>query len=272
MGNSISIAASVACAGCLLFVGCQQTGANPHEAPEPPPSILGSPDQTRWEYLAAKYDTDGSGSITTTEYDRSEERFAGFDRDGNGVLEPGDFETREGRMQIDSPERRRRISSMILARYFQADEDAEKLTRDETIASFAVFDADGDGRLTREEFETEATARGATPNNRMDRFTILVETVSEEGAEHFDLAQLTACFDSLDEDGRGFLEGPRRRSRGDRSSGGGEPEVDDAPNAAGKLAPDFELERLHAKPGERPVLLSSFAGKKPVALIFGSYT
>ena len=37
----------------------------------------------------------------------------------------------------------------------------------------------------------------------------------------------------------------------------------------GDVAPDFELCDLH---GENPVRLSSFRGRKPVALIFGSFT
>src|SRR5271170_5670283 len=39
--------------------------------------------------------------------------------------------------------------------------------------------------------------------------------------------------------------------------------------AIGSNAPDFRLPRLE---GGEPVQLSSFHGKKPVALIFGSYT
>ena len=37
----------------------------------------------------------------------------------------------------------------------------------------------------------------------------------------------------------------------------------------GDEAPDFELKRLH---GEGAVKLSDFKGKKPVFVIFGSYT
>lgn len=37
----------------------------------------------------------------------------------------------------------------------------------------------------------------------------------------------------------------------------------------GDTPPDFELKRLHS---EETVRLSSFKGKRPVALIFGSYT
>ena len=38
---------------------------------------------------------------------------------------------------------------------------------------------------------------------------------------------------------------------------------------AGDVAPDFELKTLD---GKQTVKLSSFRGKRPVALIFGSYT
>ena len=38
---------------------------------------------------------------------------------------------------------------------------------------------------------------------------------------------------------------------------------------AGDMAPDFELHDLH---GEDAVRLSSFRGRKPVALVFGSFT
>ena len=37
----------------------------------------------------------------------------------------------------------------------------------------------------------------------------------------------------------------------------------------GDLAPDFELRDVN---GENPVRLSDYRGKKPVALIFGSFT
>ena len=37
----------------------------------------------------------------------------------------------------------------------------------------------------------------------------------------------------------------------------------------GDTAPDFELSDIN---GENPVRLSSFQGRKPVALVFGSFT
>ena len=38
---------------------------------------------------------------------------------------------------------------------------------------------------------------------------------------------------------------------------------------AGDPAPDFELRDVH---GENPVRLSDFRGRRPVALVFGSFT
>lgn len=46
---------------------------------------------------------------------------------------------------------------------------------------------------------------------------------------------------------------------------------DNAPKA-GSDAPDLTLFRLADKEKKEPVKLSSFEGKKPVVLVFGSYT
>lgn len=52
---------------------------------------------------------------------------------------------------------------------------------------------------------------------------------------------------------------------------GGKRPPDNAPKV-GSDAPDFTLYRLDDKKQEKPVKLSDFEGKKPVVLIFGSYT
>jgi hypothetical protein len=88
----------------------------------------------------------------------------------------------------------------------------------------------------------------------------------------------------LDTDGDGVLTQKDLASRGRRRP---VPKTL-APPRVGERAPDFELEVLPPKPkegdGERPaeerqplkkpelVKLSAFKGKRPVALIFGSYT
>jgi len=82
-------------------------------------------------------------------------------------------------------------------------------------------------------------------------------------------------FARLDSDGDGVITKSdlsrgdgRRRGRGrgrDRRSRGASP----AAPKQGAAAPDFTLKTLD---GKKKVRLSSFKGKKPVALIFGSYT
>ena len=114
-------------------------------------SIVDTEEQTQWQYLAAKYDSDGDARITPAEYDRSEKNFKGFDRNQDGVIDAADFEGGGGGMRMDPAMMRRMISPMILARYFQADDDESSLTRNELEPAFRTYDANGDGRITREE-------------------------------------------------------------------------------------------------------------------------
>ena len=104
------------------------------------------------------------------------------------------------------------------------------------------YDTDGDGKISREEY------------TRTD--------------EH---------FVRLDRDKNGVIEAAdmKLRTRMRRR-----PEAGPEAPAEGELAPDFELDVLgkqskkdakKSKPAKR-VRLSKFKGKRPVALIFGSYT
>ncbi len=46
-----------------------------------------------WKFLSEKYDKDGDGKLTTKEYDRSKEKFKGFDKNDDGVLTAEDWKT-----------------------------------------------------------------------------------------------------------------------------------------------------------------------------------
>ncbi|MCH7728461.1 MAG: hypothetical protein IH991_18575 [Planctomycetes bacterium] len=89
--------------------------------------------------------------------------------------------------------------------------------------------------------------------------------------------QLLQRFNRIDTNGDGVIDQAElkklaERFRGGRPSGGrpsgGRPSFGGGAEA-GKAAPDFTLKSVD---GKQTVKLSSFAGKKPVALIFGSYT
>lgn len=72
------------------------------------------------------------------------------------------------------------------------------------------------------------------------------------------------AFASLDANSDGVLNEDDWGSRGRSRGGSG-----DAP-AVGDVAPDFTLSQI--RDAEKTVTLSDFAGKKPVALLFGSCT
>lgn len=108
------------------------------------------------------------------------------------------------------------------------------------------YDTDGDDKITPEEY-----TRGTEAFTRLDRDKngVIEEADMSKGGR-----------------GRG-RRGPRSRGQGQR------PE----PPQEGERAPDFKLELLgtakkDAKEKQELVQLSKFKGKKPVALIFGSYT
>lgn len=97
-------------------------------------------------------------------------------------------------------------------------------------------DADGDGRITLEEY-----GRGE------ERFL------------------------RLDLDGDGVITKADADKVGTTGPNLPKPKKDTAPKE-GDLAPDFSLPLLGAKKAGTEIKLSTFRGKQPVALVFGSYT
>ncbi len=101
------------------------------------------------------------------------------------------------------------------------------------------YDRNQDGQLTADEYD-----RGQAAFSQLDR--------NRDGV-------VTAADWSVDSQQAKAANRKRRQTPSDTA----------AP-AVGQLAPDFELPLV--KDSDRRVRLSSFAGQKPVALIFGSYT
>lgn len=266
--------------GCVvaLTAACQAT------APDVlAPEGVGS----TWEYLALKYDRNADGAIEPGEYAREGVDFARLDADQDGRLSSADFPderwARDLGIRDMPPELRVQYGARYAARavvlaYFQPDPHATELTREALEEGFARLDHDGSGALDASEF---ANATDDLPwGGPGEAWELLLAAMdAPEGAQapapedepvelaspdgliaHEELSQYHASM----ADKAGILRGspgvaPRSVELGRASDG---PPV-------GTLAPDFAL----APPsgGER-ARLSALRGKKPVALIFGSYT
>ncbi len=265
----LSLAAAgfaVALAGCRAEPNAVEAEVEPVEvaATVSPPMDAGDEHDSIWSYLVARYDADGDGSVTPAEYGRAS--FDRLDKNGDGAIQAADF---EAGARDNSEAMRRQRSQQLLAWYFQTDDDANKLPRTELEAAARTYDTSGDGKIDAEEFGCAAEERrelGKRPTRRatreLDAFATLLDQTDEDADGLLATAELVGFFDAMDDgDGVWNLGRGQRSSRGS----GGPP----SGPAAGTVAPDFTLS---SPEGGAAVTLSSFAGEKPVGLIFGSYT
>jgi Ca2+-binding EF-hand superfamily protein len=220
-------------------------------------------------HLLSRYDRDGDGVVVVAEYRRGPEAFARLDRDGDGRLTVGDFAAEGRRLRAMAPKEIRRLRAVhLIAWYFQDDAEPDQVTADELERSFTAFDRDRDGRIGRSEFERNAKERAARGRRPAGEHLGLLEVETTDPWERTLLG--------VDENDDGFLTlGELRAFHADNADNGGAWAFEDAglPAAtvslAGREAPDFTLAR---QDGSGTATLSSFAGDRPVALIFGSWT
>lgn len=230
-------------------------------------------------YLLDRYDADGDGAVTSAEYDRGEEPFARLDRNDDGVITADDWERRSHEGRPSRAERMRAMRGrMVVARYFQA-EKPEEASLEEVRSSAAGYDTNDDGRVDAEEFTCAYEQREVQLPGRMGRMSRMMDDApwaaltaaadeDEDGA--LSLTELERFFTASDDDGDGVwtFRPASTREEEERTAEAERSERPEAPSE-GEVAPDFTL----APPeGGEPVTLSSFAGEKPVALVFGSYT
>ncbi|MDJ0974348.1 MAG: EF-hand domain-containing protein [Planctomycetota bacterium] len=214
-----------------------------------------------WAFHADKYDADEDGRITPEEYGRGEVGFKRLDADQDGVLTKADF---EGPMGMD-----RFISRMAVARLFQGDAEPE-LTLAELEARFAEIDANDDGELSRREL-ADAVKRQAGDDTLpvpemppgVDPFYAVRAMADADKNDRLSLAELSGWFTQMAPEGATSWKLRRMPNPAKL------PPMMQGGVAPGSPAPDFTLMDPE---GKTSVTLSSFAGVKPVALIFGSYT
>ncbi len=268
----------------LVGFGCRTPKASPLESQESAPSesasriekATGAVDsegrfRSTVDFLLARHDANGDGRITPQEYGRSGENFSRLDKNEDGVLSAEDWvrPSSDGRMHIGKGTERARAerAGLVLAEYFQ-EADAAHFETTELAASFKVYDTSGDGKLTADEFQCACEARkvdlpGMQRRLRQSPWETLIAGADEDGDEALAPEELSKLFAMGDAgaDGVWTFQAPKRR--------GGAPRARPVAPREGEVAPDFTLS---PPGGGEAVTLSSFAGDKPVALIFGSYT
>ncbi len=216
-----------------------------------------------WEKLSKQFDKNKDGKITMDELGRGKTSFDRLDRDDDGAITAKDFERRGRRGMGMSPEE---MKKMFVGMTLEGDEEG-KISKKAWDAFVASCDADEDGICTNDELKS-----AGIPSRRV-RFMKRILDANDDGK--IQKEEVASVFSELDKDKSGDLgKDEVTRFRGRR--GGRGPRGNRADREGPKLpqvgdvAPDFDLPVLGDK--TKTVKLSSFAGKKPVALIFGSYT
>ncbi len=215
----------------------------------PAASASGDP---AWRFLAQRYDRNGDGQVRADEYDRGSDAFRALDRDGDGAITAADFD-----LPVIMPTEL--ATPFLLIRMF-GDPGAAQLRREDLPTGFLRADRDHDGKLTRADMGPAAAAprAGAT-----DSFGSLLAALDANHDGAITVEEALAGFDRRDVNRDGIML-PR-----ERATEGREPPVGAIAAEDREMAPDFELA---PEAGGEPVRLSSLRGKRPVALIFGSFT
>jgi hypothetical protein len=225
-----------------------------------------------WSWIAKSYDADRDGKVSATEYPRGEKTFARLDRDGDQALTAVDFSGPTHmdeyvaalvltRIAVSLPKSADAAAPGSTAGESPADDD---LPDDETLVrTVAAIDADRDGRVREDELIRALTAAQSAPvagvpdlPKGVRAFPSLAASMDADRSGDFTAAEATAWASRLR---KKEAEGPKGPPPGAMPEG---PKVGDD-------APDFTLS---SRDGKTRTTLSSFAGKRPVALIFGSYT
>jgi hypothetical protein len=185
-----------------------------------------------WQWLADRFDADHDGVINREEFKGPAHLFDRLDANRDGVLTEADFDWSQ-----NSPLSRQ--ASMAAAWFYRIDRDSNGRISKEEWDAFYDRIAKGKGYVSREDLrDAFPTAPPAKPPQ---------SKTPPQKAPSDDPSPLTFVLGLLSGELGSFHEGPA---------------IDD-------LAPEFTLKTLD---GKQTVSLGQFRGKKPVVLVFGSFT
>lgn len=214
-----------------------------------------------WDHLKKRYDKDGDGTITTKEYPRGEKGFKNLDRNGDGTITAADFERRGrrpggrrtgGRERASGAEAARQLGDMYGS--FINTDGKPGLTNAEWKKVIAKFEPGDDGVIPKDNL---AKLLGKAGEGRMASFAAgrMVRLFDVDRDGQITVKELDELFTKMDADGDGTVE------QGSEIT---------MPPGVGEVAPDFDLPFMDDD--KKTLKLSSHRGKRPVCLIFGSYT
>ncbi|MAW76722.1 MAG: hypothetical protein VYD70_06070 [Planctomycetota bacterium] len=247
-----------------------------------------------WEIIQS-HDDDGDGVVTRDEFDRDSRSFNGYDLNGDGRLTRDEIQEwvstrsrgrggrggagRSGAGRGGAGTNRGRGPARMIGALGDTNADGI-VTRVEWGAALQAMTEDG--KISVETFRTRLEEKGL---GRMVQF--LLGRIDPDGSGFISIEAVEMMFVRADADGDGTVEvtigsgdanRPENPGTGSSREGAGvarEPQARGSQRsgpapAVGNRAPDFTLP-LATDP-KQLIQLSGFAGKKPVALIFGSYT
>ena len=216
-------------------------------------------------YLAERYDKNGDGIIEPAEYNRPGGTLVHLDRTQDGVLTADDFTPKGRRVRGMGVKEAKRLRAVYLVSwYMQADDNPIEVLWDEVRSSFAEYDADKNGRVGRREFERIAPERSRRGLRAAGKWAGLLEAETTDP-----WGRMIAAFDTDDNGFMTLAEVERFYFANKDEWIFPQESIGVAAPDEGQLAPDFELS---SPAGNQTARLSDFAGERPVALIFGSYT
>lgn len=235
----------------LAAAGCASPPPPPKKAPEDPAVILRRQHDEWWAALAATYDQNHDGRIEPSEYGRDPATFARLDRDHDGSVTRADFE-KDLVLPADL------VLPMMLNK-LAGERDAESVEIAAALEAMVRLDKNGDGRIDRAEFEAGGTAY--MPG--VDTFATFLSGMDADHDGLLSRTEIASWMARRDSDHDGKL------ARRERIGEGPAPAEGFIRPRDREKAPDFTAAPLA---GGAPVTLASLVGKRPVALVFGSFT